>query len=50
MKGALKGTAKDNSGMTAFDLTRYKAKLNGTDALKKLEEASQWARRVSRGI
>ncbi len=32
---------KDNSGKTAFDYARYKPTLKGTDALQKLEEASQ---------
>jgi ankyrin repeat protein len=33
--------AKDSSGMIALDFALYKAKLQGTDALKQLEEASK---------
>jgi ankyrin repeat protein len=33
--------AKDSEGKTAFDYAQTRAKLKGTDALRKLEEASQ---------
>jgi ankyrin repeat protein len=41
LKAAADGKAKDDAGLTAFDHAYRNAKLEGTDALKQLEEASK---------
>jgi ankyrin repeat protein len=41
LKAGADAKAKDSVGKTAFDYAQGNAKLKGTDALKKLEEASK---------
>ena len=41
LKAGADAKAKDSDGKTALDYAQANAKLKGTDALKKLEEASQ---------
>ena len=41
LAAAANAKAKDSEGKTVFDYAQTRAKLKGTDALRKLEEASQ---------
>jgi len=47
LKAGADAKAKDSSGQTALDYAKNNYSLKGTDALKQLEEASRFSRRVS---